>query len=550
MTAGFASQPWLSVPENLQLDFRPRRDSVLGFFRDCVAAAPSAVACTYFDRNLTYAELDRASDALGVAMQDNGVVQGDRIAIILQNDPNILIAMLAAWKAGAVPVPMNPMYRTELTGLFGDCEPRLILCYAADRDTISAAVAASGCQSGLILCDPRDFQSRNDERVLPPAVAAVDEPGALHMASVLRENAGRDLPRIDPRCDEPGLILYTSGTTGKPKGSVSSHFSMAHNAALVGDWCKIDAQSRILGIAPIFHITGVICHLAVTFATGASVVLNYRFEPNSILDAIRATRPTYTIGSITALIALMNLPGVGKDDFASFASIYSGGAPIAPSVSNELRERMGKLIHPGYGMTETTSPTHFCPLGVEAPVDPDSGALSIGVPVYNTLAKIIDDNGEPVADGIAGELCVRGPQIMMGYWKKPQETADTLVDGWLRTGDIAVRDADGWYYLVDRKKDMIVASGFKVWPREVEDVLYSHPAVREAAVIGIPDSYRGENVKAFVSLKQGASADADELVAFCREKLASYKAPRIVEVLDELPKTVTGKIQRHALRNG
>lgn len=548
MTADFASQPWLTAPEKSALDFKPRRDSVLTFFRDAVSAAPAAVACTYFDQDITYAELDRASDALGSAMNSHGVVKGDRVAIILQNDPNILIALLAAWKVGAIPVPMNPMYRTELTGLFGDCEPRMIVCYAVDRGTIAAAIEASGCQSGLILCDPRDFQSRNDERVLPPAIAAGVEPGALRMANVLRDCAGRGVPHFEPRGDEPGLILYTSGTTGKPKGSVSSHFAMAHNAALAGDWCKIDAQSRILGIAPIFHITGVICHVALAFATGASMVLNYRFEPRSILDAIRATRPTFTIGAITALVALMNLPEAEEDDFTSFVSIFSGGAPIAPSVSDEFRKRLGKMVHPCYGMTETTSPALFCPLGVEAPVDPDSGALSIGIPVYNTLAKIVDDNSEPVADGIAGELCVRGPQIMMGYWNKRQETTDTLVDGWLRTGDVAVRDTDGWYYLVDRKKDMIVASGFKVWPREVEDVLYSHPAVREAAVIGVPDSYRGENVKAFVSLKQGASADAAELVAFCREKLASYKAPRIVEILEELPKTVTGKIQRHALR--
>jgi long-chain acyl-CoA synthetase len=266
------------------------------------------------------------------------------------------------------------------------------------------------------------------------------------------------------------------------------------------------------------------------------------------LDAIREHRPSFTVGAITVFNALMNAPGAAREDFASFEVIGSGGAPIAPALADAIHQRLGQRIWPSYGMTETTSPAHFCPIGVTPPVDPASGALSIGVPVYETDAMIVDDEGRPLAPGEAGEIWMRGPQLMAGYWNKPDETAESLAGGWMHSGDIGVMDSDGWFYVVDRKKDMINASGFKVWPREVEDVLLAHPAVREAAVVGEPDPYRGETVTAFVSLKPGAAVGLDELTLHCRGQLAGYKVPRSIEVLTELPKTLTGKIQRAELR--
>jgi len=547
MVDTIAKHTWAEYYGDLTSGLHPEGDSVLDLFRNVVDSRPDAVAVTYFDKNLSYLELDKASDALAAWFLDQAVRPGDRIAIILQNDPQFLISILAAWKVGALPVPMNPMYRVgELTGLFEDCTPAILVCYARDCGVVQEAANASRITATILVCDPRNYQSRDDERVLPPA--SPPPVGYVSFFEALEAGAGRAVPRRSPAGDEPGLLLYTSGTTGKPKGAISPQFAMAFNGTGLGAWFKLDGNSRILGIAPLFHITGIVCHLSVTFALGASLILNYRFEPQSILDAIRATRPTYTIGAVTALIALMNAPGAQKEDFDSFESIASGGAPIPPSVLNEFLRRMGKLIHPGYGMTETTSQTIFCPLGVEAPVDPVSGALSIGIPVFHTQAMVIDDNGEPVPPGVAGELCTKGPQVMKGYWNKTKETAEALVDGWLHSGDVAVMDESGWFYLVDRKKDVIIASGFKVWPREVEDVLYTHPAVREAAVIGIPDSYRGETVKAYISLKPGTMAACEEMVEYCRAKLASYKAPRFVEIVDDLPKTVTGKIQRQALR--
>jgi long-chain acyl-CoA synthetase len=348
--------------------------------------------------------------------------------------------------------------------------------------------------------------------------------------------------------DTVGLLLYTSGTTGVPKGALARHSALTFNGTALARWCAVDSRGKILAIAPLFHITGIVCHIVAAFGAQCSLILNYRFEASVVLDAIREHRPTYSIGAITAFNALMNIPDACAADFACFNSIYSGGAPIPPVLRRKFRERFGKPIHSSFGMTESAAPTHLCPLGVEPPVDPESGALSIGVPIYDTDAIIVDEEGRSVRPGIAGELWMRGPQIMVGYWNKPEQTAEAMTDGWLHSGDIAVMDEAGWFYLVDRKKDVIIASGFKVWPREVEDVLYSHSAVREAAVVGVPDSYRGETVKAFISLKPGMSADSEELIEHCRARLASYKAPRSIEFMAEIPKTVSGKIQRSAVR--
>jgi long-chain acyl-CoA synthetase len=247
--------------------------------------------------------------------------------------------------------------------------------------------------------------------------------------------------------------------------------------------------------------------------------------------------------------ALMNASGFDKEHFSSFKAIYSGGAPIAPSTANRFLDATGIYIHNIYGLTETTSPSHGVPFGAKAPVDETSGALSVGVPVFNTIVRIQDDDGKDLPAGEIGEIVTEGPEVVPGYWNKPEETEKALPGGSLHTGDVGFMDENGWYYIVDRKKDQINASGYKVWPREVEDVLVEHPAVKEAAVVGVPDEYRGESVKAFVSLNPGQSADEQELIAFCKERMAAYKYPRQVELIDELPKTVTGKILRRQLRD-
>jgi long-chain acyl-CoA synthetase len=305
----------------------------------------------------------------------------------------------------------------------------------------------------------------------------------------------------------------------------------------------------LFALAPLFHITGMVCQLAAALAGGHTLGLAYRFEPGVVLDAFREYRPAYTVGPATAFMALLARPEAQPDDFASFQVISSGGAPLPPAVVESFRARSGgRYLANGYGLTECTAPCASVPRGTEAPVDPASGTLAVGVPAPGTMVRILDDTGAETPFGTPGEIAVSGPMVVPGYWNRPAESAAALPGGELLTGDIGFMDEDGWLYVVDRKKDMINASGFKIWPREVEDVLYTHPAVREAAVVGVPDAYRGESVKAYVSLRPGAAAEPAELIAYCRERLAAYKYPREVEVLGELPKTASGKILRRELK--
>jgi long-chain acyl-CoA synthetase len=247
-------------------------------------------------------------------------------------------------------------------------------------------------------------------------------------------------------------------------------------------------------------------------------------------------------------IALMNAPNADHDALSSLGKIWSGGAPIPPSTVKAFQQAFGQYIHNIYGLTETTSPSHCTPAHAEAPVDEASGALSVGVPVYDTVVRIVGEDGTDLPPGEVGEIVTTGPQVVKGYWNKPEETERALPGGSLHTGDVGYMDERGWFYIVDRKKDQINAGGYKVWPREVEDVLYEHEAVREAAVVGVPDEYRGETVKAFVSLRAGKEVTAEELIAFAKARMAAYKYPRQIEFLDEIPKTVSGKLLRRELR--
>jgi long-chain acyl-CoA synthetase len=296
----------------------------------------------------------------------------------------------------------------------------------------------------------------------------------------------------------------------------------------------------VFGIAPLFHITGLIGHIAVSFLAPLPLVLAYRFEPQVVLDALLEHRPTCTIGAITALNALLGSPQFTKDHFSSFTSVYSGGAAISPTAERRFLEATGTQVHNAYGLTETTSPMTLTPFGSPSPVDPTSGALSVGVPVPSTIVRIQGEDGTDLPLGEVGEIVADGPQVVAGYWGKPDETAANLPGGALKSGDVGFMNPEGWIFIVDRKKDMINASGYKVWPREVEDVLAEH--------VGVPDEKRGETVKAFVSVKPGTSVTPEELIAHCKQRMAAYKYPRQVVVIDELPKTVTGKILRRELR--
>jgi long-chain acyl-CoA synthetase len=328
-----------------------------------------------------------------------------------------------------------------------------------------------------------------------------------------------------------------------------SHANLTHNAQAVINWYHLEpAMGPILALAPMFHVSGLM-HMAFAWNLGQSVVLSYRFQPAVVLEVMAERRPSFTVTAITAFIALLNTPGLARSQFESFQVILSGGAPVPPSVVDAFERATGRYIHNGYGLTETSAGVVAVPFEVRAPTDEASGTLSIGVPKYGVDLWIAGENNERLGFGEIGEIVVSGAAVSTGYWNKPVETAEAMRADGFRTGDVGFMDESGWVYLVDRKKDMISAAGFKVWPREVEDVLYAHPAVREAGVTGVPDAYRGETVRAIVSLKAGEEIAAEDLISWCRDRMSPYKVPHEVLIIDDLPKTASGKVLRRDLRN-
>ncbi|WP_043681490.1 class I adenylate-forming enzyme family protein [Streptomyces xylophagus] len=549
----YAAKPWVALLNEAQRGDISPDDSLVHALRRVVGETPDRTFLTYFDGGLSYREADELSDSVAGYLAARGLERGDRVAVLLQNSPHFVLALLGAWKAGAIVVPVNPMYKSgEVTHVLRDGEVAALICSDRAwesylRDT-AAAVAESGSPVRIVLtaCE-LDFQTRNDARVLtferlPQAEDAED------LVAVAK--AGHKAPEVlAPAPADIALISYTSGTSGAPKGATNTHGNILYNAERQRTGLGLPDAPVYFAMAPLFHITGMVCQLGASLVSGGSLVLVYRFEGGVVLDAFAEHRPHYTVGPSTAFMALAAHPGVTPDHFASFRNISSGGAPVPPALVEKFRAGFGPYIRNGYGLTECTAPCASVPPQLEAPVDPASGTLAVGVPGPDTVVRIVDDQGEEVPFGEQGEIVVRGPQVVPGYWRRPEATAETFPDGELRTGDIGFMDTQGWLYVVDRKKDMINASGFKVWPREVEDVLYTHPAVREAAVVGVPDGYRGETVKAYISLRPGAETDPDEFAAYCKERLAAYKYPRQVEILPDLPKTASGKILRRELRS-
>jgi long-chain acyl-CoA synthetase len=546
----YDERPWLSLYGDQPADYEIQFDDALAMFRAGVAAAPDQPAITYFDGSISRRELDEMSDALAAGLLASGFQRGDRLAVYLQNVPQFVISQVAAWKAGGIMVSINPMSRTrELSYLLADSGARVLVCLEQLYDSVAREVVPGTDVELVLTTSELEFQSRNDERLFKGLERQSFE-GTTDFLRLIEQHRGQTPPPVRFTPDDVAFLTYTSGTTGVPKGAMNTHRNVVFTAQVYRDWMQQarSANPSVLGLAPLFHITGLIGHVALSLLTPMPLILAYRFEPQVMLDAIREHRPSFTIGAITAFSALLNAPGFAREDFDSFEVVYSGGAAISPSAEQGFRAATGKQVHNAYGLTETTSPMTVTPLGSPSPVDPTSGALSVGVPAPNTIVRIQGDDRQDLPLGEVGEIVAEGPQVVAGYWQKPEETAANLPGGALRSGDVGFMNPEGWVFIVDRKKDMINASGYKVWPREVEDVLAEHPAVRESAVVGVPDEYRGETVKAYVSLKPGASATPEELIGHCKERMAAYKYPRSVELVDELPKTVTGKILRRELR--
>jgi long-chain acyl-CoA synthetase len=536
------AHPWTAFyPSHVDADLGsyPRSaESVTAAWAQRVAEAPGQPAIRYFDLEQTVSEVDAIADALAVELEARGVTKGDRVGIQLQNVPQFAYSMLALWKLGAVPLILNTMYREhELTTIVNDAKPVGLISSETTAEDLSRM--------------PLDVE-------IPWVLRTDDEDLHAHampdgLVTHLARNLGRR-PRSSAAttltATDPALLTYTSGTTGAPKGAVGTHGNLLAVAYGNQQWLDLRPGDVVLAVAPLFHITGAVATATTALTVGrCELVFVGRIRASNLLAALRDHHVQHILGSITVYNTLLDSEEAVAEDFSHVRTVFSGGAPVPPATVAKFQERFGHYIHNIYGMTETASAVIAVPLGQRARQDPASGTLAIGVPLPGLEARVVDLADNEVPTGETGELVLRGPQCMQHYLNRPDATSATIRDGWLHTGDVGMIDADGWIYLVDRQKDQINVSGYKVWPREVEDILYEHPDVNEAAVVGLPDPRSGERVVAFVSVHAGGRLDPDQLRAHVRQRLAAFKVPQEVVVRADLPKTPTGKIQRRVLRD-
>ena len=483
---------------------------------------PESVVLRAGDANLSYAELDRAARGFATSLRERGIAPGQKVALLVPNVPEFTIAYFGILYAGATVVPINVLAAApEVTYFLEDSDAKLLVAHPL-------------------------FQEAAENGAAPlrvPVVLAIDSED---------ENAVGALAKAEP-VDEPfptapqdtAVILYTSGTTGKPKGAELTHSNLLMNCAVVVPKLlpELSEAPRALGTLPLFHSFGQSVIQNGMIASGGSVTLLARFTPEDAFELIERDRLSVFAGVPTMYFALLHHKGEREYDVSTLATALTGGAPMPVEVMNAFEEKFNVDILEGFGLSETSPVASF-----NVPDKPRKPG-SIGYPVWGVEMCIVDDQDNPLPDDERGEICVRGHNIMKGYLGRPDATKETLRGGWFHTGDIGYRDADGCYWIVDRKKDMILRGGFNVYPREVEEVLYEHEAVVEAAVIGVPHESHGEEVKAVVALGADAKATPEELKAFCKERLAAYKYPRIVEIVPELPKGPTGKILKRELRD-
>ncbi len=499
------------------------------------------VATIFFDQQLTYGQIRDQVRRFAAALKGMGVRKGDRVAIMLPNSPQFVISYYGALEAGATVVNISPLHvERELEYEFNDSGSETLIYL----DLFDARIQAVRDRSPL----KRIIASSITDYMENPVNPNVEKGKDTYFLREAIADSAPEVPDVDiDPAEDLAALQYTGGTTGLPKGVMLTHRNLLANAMQCSMWAKEFTERGkdvYLDVIPFFHSYGQTVGMNTAIANAAAMVLIPQFEINMMLQAIQKYRPNFFPGVPTLYVAILSHPQALDYGVDKIRLCNSGSAPIPVEVIKQFSSISGGIFCEGYGLSEASPVTHSNPIMGLRKVG------SVGIPFPDTEARIVDVETGTQEMGInePGELIIRGPQVMKGYWEKPEETAETLRDGWLYTGDIATMDEDGYFYIVDRKKDMIIAGGFNIYPREVDEVLYEHPKVQEAVTVGVPDEYRGETVKVFIVLKPGEECTEEEIISFCRERLAPYKAPRMVEFRPELPKTMVGKILRRALR--
>jgi len=530
------SRPWVKhYPEGVRPNLDYPDKTLQEYLWDTTEKYPGLKATVFLGQEMTFKELGEKIKRFANGLAGLGIKKGDRVAVMLPNCPEFVISYYAILSLGGIVVQTNPMYvERELQFQLQDSGAETIILLDVLYSRARAVKDQTSLKNIIVVS-------------LPVAGTYTGEFGqeVIKFNDLLNQSEPT-LPAVEVSPDDIAVLQYTGGTTGTSKGAMLTHKNLAANVYQVREFFSttfFDGQERILTALPLFHVYGMTCCMNLAACFGGTMILVPKFDPTLVLEQIQRYRPTSFPGAPTMYVALLNHPNLKNYDVKSITSCVSGSAPLPVEVQTKFEEVTGAVVVEGYGLSEASPVTHCNPIrGMRK-------KGSIGVPYSDTLARIVDiETGEDLPPGQIGELVVKGPQVMKGYWNRPEETAKTLKDGWLYTGDMAKMDEDGFFYIVDRKKDMIIAGGYNIYPRDVEEVLYQHPKVKEAIVVGVPDAYRGETVKAYIVVKEGETLTEQEVIDFCNAHLARYKVPRLVEFRSELPKTAVGKVLRRQLR--
>jgi long-chain acyl-CoA synthetase len=489
--------------------------NLAGLLTASAESDPEHVAIKLDDAELTYAALDGASTHIAGLLAEHGFQRGDRVGIMLPNVPYFPVVYYGVLRAGGIVVPMNVLLKKrEVAYYLSDSGAKLLFAWHGFAEDAQAGAEQAGAE--CLLVEPGEFEQQ------------------VGAASPVTDVA-------DTADDDTAVLLYTSGTTGQPKGAELTHANLTLNARGSAHLFDLGSEGIMLGALPLFHSFGQTCGMNATISDGATLTLLPRFEPGKALEIIQRDQVNVFQGVPTMYGAMLHHPDRERYDVSSVQLCSSGGSAMPVELLRGFEEAFGCKILEGYGLSESSPVASFNHR------DRERKPGSIGTPIKDVEMRVLDEDGNEVAQGEVGEIVIRGYNVMKGYWQRPDETAETIVDGWLHTGDMGRVDEDGYFYVVDRKKELIIRGGYNVYPREIEEVLYEHPAVREAAVLGVPHDEYGEEVGAAVVLKDGESATPDELRDFVKEQVAAYKYPRVVWLVDDLPKGPTGKILKREI---
>lgn len=544
-------RPWLkaymsAVPHSLAYEEVP----MAAILARSAADFPDRAALVYMGKKISYRELDRLVNQFAGVLADLGIKPGDRVSVLLPNIPQIVIAFYGIWRAGAIAVPNNPLYTDrELEHQFNDSGSTALITLDLLGPRMLALRPKTGIKT-IIACHINDYLPFPLKQLFPFVKKDMYKrytpaPNFFEYRETMTSPPASP-PTVSCALDDTALIPYTGGTTGPSKGVVLSHRNISYLTQIIKSWFfdLHETHQTELAVFPFFHIAGFMTVMNTSILLGWTDVLVPKPEPRTVLDMLLKFKPTIVPAVPTIYTGLLALPDFKQADLSFIKGFFSGAAPLALETINELKDATGADLVEAYGMTESSALITITPWRGQIK------AGSAGVPLPDTELKIVDlDTGtEEMPVGKEGEIIFKGPQMCQGYYNNPDETAHTIRDGWLYTGDIGKLDEDGYLYIVDRKKDMIIASGYNIYPRDIDEVLFEHPQVEEACTIGIPHTYRGETVKAFIVPKAGSDLKEEELDRYCREQLAPYKVPKLYEFIDELPKSAVGKILRKDLR--